>query len=292
MEYNYNIMTEVTELVEYDDGEGLMLEIEFDGDTLWLTIPQIAALFETGVENVRRHINNIYADNELVKKRTSKESLDVVHNRPNFRVSVYNLDVVISVGYRVKSTIATRFRQWATIVIRDRVSGNYSVLAQEEALRLLTRIQVDDSTTHLISLATGKHQVVDKDSFLAAGDIGLYRVSRDQVEANRGIPEGKLYDYIGSTELGMHVFRLTQTAEALRVDADKGNRLSQIEAEDIHEDIATRTRATAHKFHKQYPEELPTARNIELVRQKNRSLLRHKVAPVPINDQTELNLDV
>jgi len=284
-------MADVLEMVEYDDGQGLLLEIVFDGDTLWMTIPQIADLFKTNVENVRYHVNNIYGEKELDRKRTSKDSLEVVERRPNYRLTVYNLDVVISVGYRIKSAIATQFRQWATQVIRDRLSGDFSALAQEEALRLLTRVQIDDSTTHLISLATDKHKVVDKDSFLAAGDYGLYRMSREEVEANRDIPGGKLYDYIGSTELGMHVYRLTQTAEALNVDAKKGYRHSQQEAESIHEDIATRTRAESHKTHGQYPEELPKAKNIELVRQKQRALLKRKQPPKIIDEQTKLDLD-
>lgn len=285
-------MAEVYELIEYKDGSGLLLEFEYDGETIWLTQRQIAAIFNTSVENVRVHIANIYRDKELDKNTTSKESLGVVENRPNTRVTVYNLDVVISVGYRVQSAIATKFRQWATKTLKERVSTNYAALAQEEAIRLLTRVQVDDGTQRLISVATREHHVVDENSFLAAGDEGLYHMTRNEVEQQRGIPEGKLYDYIGSTELGMHVYRLTQAAEALRVDAKNGYRHEQEEAENIHRDIAERTRATSHVTHGQYPEELPVAQNIELLKLRQRALLRHSQAgKVAHGEQLELVLN-
>lgn len=271
-------MAEVYELIRYDDDSGLLLEFEYDGETLWLTSLQIAALFDTTRQNVEGHVQNIYKDEELLADRTSKKNLQVVENRPNYRVTVYNLDMVISVGYRVKSVTATKFRQWATQVIRDRATSNYSGLAQEEALRLLTRAQVDESTDRLVNVATLEHKVIDEDSFLAAGDEGLYHMTREEVESNRNIPEGKLYDYIGSTELGMHVFRLTQTAEALRIDAKRGNHLTQEDAEEIHRDIAERTRASAHLAHEQYPEDLPVEENIESLTQRRQTTLKESRA--------------
>lgn len=270
--YNNGTM-DINELIEYKDGSGLLLEFEYDGETLWLSVAQIAALFNTTRPNITQHVQNIYNEAELDPKRTSKKNLQVVENRPNLAVTVYNLDMVISVGYRVKSTTATKFRQWATRTIQERTESNYAAMAQEEAIRILTRVQVDESAERLISITRSDHHIVNEDSFLAAGDEGLYRMSRDEIERNRNIPSGKLYDYIGSTELGMHVFRLTQTAEALRIDAKKGYRHDQDEAEIIHKDIAERTRAQAHLAHGQYPEDLPVVEDIEAVKLRHNSLL-------------------
>lgn len=282
---------DVNELIEYKDGSGLLLEFEYDGETLWLTVAQIAALFSTSRQNVELHIQNIYKEKELNQKRTSKKNLQVVENRPNLAVTVYNLDVVISVGYRVRSTTATRFRQWATQTIKERAENNYAAMAQEEAIRILTRAQVDEGEERLISVVRSDHHVVNEDSFLAAGDEGLYHMSRDEAEQNRGIPVGKLYDYIGSTELGMHVFRLTQTAEALRVDAKRGYHHDQDEAETIHKDIAERTRAQAHLAHGQYPEDLSTAEDIESVKLKHDALLeRLEAGRVATGEQTRLDV--
>jgi len=283
-------MTEVYELIKYDDGSGLLLEFEYDGETLWLSTAQIAALFGTSRQNIELHIQNIYREGELISETTSKKNLQVVDNRPNLRVAVYNLDVVISVGYRVKSSTATKFRQWATSVIKERISNDYAALAQEEAIRLLTRVQVEESTDRLISVAR-IHHVIDEGSFLRAGDEGLYHMTRDEVELERDIPQGRLYDYIGSTELGMHVYRLTQTTEALRVDAKKGYRHSQGEAEDIHRDIAERTRAASHLTHGQYPEELAKSEDIAITTQKRHDLLG-KTQAGNVAQGSQLGLDI
>jgi len=267
-------------MVEYrDDKDDLMLNVMFDGETIWLTQDEIALLFDTSRSNVNQHIKTIYKDEELEKSTTCKKFLQVGDNGKRYYIQRYNLDMIISVGYKVRSKTATRFRKWATNVISERITGNYVNLAQEEALRLLTRVQVDDSTTSLVGVATTKHKVRNEESFLDAGDRGMYHSSRDEVERNRHIPDGKLYDYIGSAELGMHVYRLTQTAEAFNVDAKAGYIHDQEEAEAIHNNISEYTRAMSHKVHQQYPEDLPKAQNIEIIKAKNRALLkRHKPA--------------
>lgn len=284
-------MTEIVELIEYKDGTGLLLEIEYDGDTLWMSIGQIAALLETTKQNVSKHIKNIFDEGELDISTCVNEKLTVVENSRKYTVQYYNLDVVISVGYRVRSATATKFRQWATAVIKERIEGNYSSFAQEEALRLLARVQISDSTDNLVEIATNQHKVKDEDKFLAAGDEGLYHMSREEVEEHRKIPVGKLYDYIGSTELGMHVYRLTQTSEALKTDAKKGHAHSQEEAEEIHKDIAERTRAMSHKTHGNHPEDLPVAENLELTKQKRETLdIVNEQLPQVIVTQAELDL--
>lgn len=277
-------------LVQYtDDTDKLLLDVKFDGETTWLSEDEIALLFDTSRSNVGSHIKTIYQDEELDKSTTLKKFLKVGDNSKRYYVNHYNLDMIIAVGYRVKSKTATKFRKWATNIIREHItSGNYAALAQEEALRLLTRVQVDDGTVKLIGVATTKHNVRNEESFLEAGNLGLYNATRDEVEENRKIPSGKLYDYIGSAELGMHVFRLTQTAEALNHSAKQGYVHNQTEAEEIHYDISARTRGMAHTVHGQYPEELPKAPNLDTVRAKNRALMRPKKAKNTDEDQTTL----
>src|SRR3990167_424882 len=117
-------------------------------------------------------------------------------------------------------------------------------------------------------------------------------MSREDIERERDIHKGRLYDYIGSTELGMHVYRLTQTAEALRVDAANGYRHEQEEAEEIHRDIAERTRADAHLAHGQYPEDLPVAKDINLLRSKRQKFIEQTQAgKAASGKQLELGLN-
>lgn len=98
------------------------IEVRLDGETVWLSQAQMAELFETTKQNVSLHIRNLFEEGELVREGTVKESLTVQHEgdrevrRP---VDLYNLDVIISVGYRVKSHRGTQFRIWATQRLRE-----------------------------------------------------------------------------------------------------------------------------------------------------------------------------
>ncbi len=93
------------------------IDVRFDGDTVWLTQNNLAELFQTTKQNINLHAQNIFEEGELIKNRTVKDFLTVQKEgtRAISRdVEYYNLDLIISIGYRVKSSIATAFRQWAT----------------------------------------------------------------------------------------------------------------------------------------------------------------------------------
>lgn len=103
-----------SELIVYQSSDGqVKLDVRLENETVWLTQEQIAALFATTKQNVSKHIANIFTDGELSPEQTVNEKLTVVENRRRYRVKHYNLDVIISVGYRINSVVATRFRQWA-----------------------------------------------------------------------------------------------------------------------------------------------------------------------------------
>ena len=95
-------------IYEGDDG-GFYIEVRFEGDTVWLTIDQMAELFNKSRSTINEHILNIYAENELAEQDTIKKigNSDFSTKPTNY----YNIDVIISVGYRVSSTQGTRFRQ-------------------------------------------------------------------------------------------------------------------------------------------------------------------------------------
>lgn len=109
------------EIYKTQDGE-TAIEVKFEQDTVWLSQQQMAELFEQTKQNISLHINNCYKEGELEKTATVKEYL-TVQNEGNRavkrRIEYYNLDVVISVGYRVKSKRGTQFRQWATQRLND-----------------------------------------------------------------------------------------------------------------------------------------------------------------------------
>ncbi len=108
-------------LYQTEDGQ-VRLDVRLQDETVWLTQQMIAELFQTTVPNISMHIRNIYEEGELTPEATIKKFLTVrPEGKRNVRreLDFYNLDMIISVGYRVKSLIATRFRIWATQRLKE-----------------------------------------------------------------------------------------------------------------------------------------------------------------------------
>lgn len=100
------------------DGK-LKIDVRFDDETVWLTQQQMAELFQTSKQNVSLHIQNVFSERELAEDSVVKESLTTAADGKNYATRLYNLDVIISVGYRVKSHRGTQFRMWATQRLRE-----------------------------------------------------------------------------------------------------------------------------------------------------------------------------
>ncbi|MDX9744558.1 MAG: RhuM family protein [Arcobacteraceae bacterium] len=110
-----------SDMVVYDDGE-IELNVSFKKETVWLTQSQLCELFGRDKSVISRHISNIFSDGELEKSSTVAKNAIVQFEggREILReIEYYNLDVIISVGYRVKSQKGVRFRQWATSVLKN-----------------------------------------------------------------------------------------------------------------------------------------------------------------------------
>ena len=111
------------EIILYQREDGaVQIDVRVEDETVWLTQQQIAELFDTTKQNVNLHIQNIFNEGELLPEATVKKSLTVQNEgtrEVRRQLAYYNLDVIISVGYRIKSIIATHFRQWATQRLRE-----------------------------------------------------------------------------------------------------------------------------------------------------------------------------
>jgi hypothetical protein len=101
-----------------EDGK-LKIDVRFEGETVWLAQQQMAELFQTTKQNVSLHIRNTFSEGELREESVVKESLTTAADGKNYATKFYNLDVIISVGYRVKSLRGTQFRIWATQQLRE-----------------------------------------------------------------------------------------------------------------------------------------------------------------------------
>lgn len=162
----------MSELLIYniDDRE---VSVRLEGETVWLTQRQMGDLFDTTPENVLMHLKNVFGDNELDEPATTKDFLVVQTEgarQVKRKLKHYNLDAIISVGYRVNSKRGVQFRQWATRTLRDHLIGGYTLnqarlaergLAEaEQALELLARTLnnqslVNDEGKEVVALITG-----------------------------------------------------------------------------------------------------------------------------------------
>ena len=135
-------MQQTGEIILYQPDESVQLEVRLEEETVWLTQQQMTLLFETTKQNVSLHINNIFKEEELSPISTVKEYLTVQQegNRIIKRnQKYYNLDVIISVGYRVKSRRGTQFRIWANKVLKDYLLKGYAL--NQRLLRIENQLE-------------------------------------------------------------------------------------------------------------------------------------------------------
>ena len=154
---NIQPVADDSQIVLYQPDDSIRLEVKLDQDTVWLTQAQMTELFRTTRNNITMHIRNIFKENELDEKSVCKETLHTAADGKRYRTKIYNLDVIISVGYRVKSPIGTRFRQWANAVIKQYLLQGYSVNRHLIALQE----NMDKRMTHIEDVQAKQQQQLD-----------------------------------------------------------------------------------------------------------------------------------
>ena len=125
------------EIILYQLDSSIRLEVRMEEDTVWLTQAQMAMLFGCSQDNIGLHLKNLYAEGEIEQDATTEE-ISVVRFEGNRRVTRrimhYNLDAILSVGYRVSSKNATKFRQWANRILKDYLLRGYAINQRIERL--------------------------------------------------------------------------------------------------------------------------------------------------------------
>ncbi len=135
------------EIVIYTSADGkISLDTKLENETIWLTQDMMAKLFETTPQNITMHIKNIYDDEELEQNSTCKDFLQVRNEGKRTvsrRLTHYNLDMILSVGYRIKSKTAVQFRKWATNILKEYLIKGYAInqKAIKEQREKLTSLQ-------------------------------------------------------------------------------------------------------------------------------------------------------
>lgn len=140
-------MEKLNEIVLFEtEDKAVTLSVPVDQETVWLTQAQMTELFATTKQNVSLHINNCFKEGELDKEAVVKDFLTTASDGKNYKTKYYNLDVIISVGYRVKSKRGVEFRKWANSVLKQYILKGYAVndnrIAQlGEVIQIMKRTQ-------------------------------------------------------------------------------------------------------------------------------------------------------
>lgn len=162
-------------LYQSPDGQ-IRLDVQLDHDTVWLTQAQMSELFEVSRPNITMHLRNVFKEDELQGESVSKESLLTAADGKTYRTKAYNLDVIISVGYRVKSKRGTSFRQWATKILREYLVQGY--VLNEQRLRESARQLAD-----LKRLVQLQAEVANSQELTANQSDALLRILGDYARA-------------------------------------------------------------------------------------------------------------
>lgn len=116
-------------VVYVDDNGQPQVDVRFQDETVWLTQAQLVELYQSSKANVSEHIKNIFDEGELDKNSVVRKFRTTASDGKNYEVNYYNLDMIISLGYRIKSNIATKFRIWATDRLREHIIKSLKFLS-------------------------------------------------------------------------------------------------------------------------------------------------------------------
>ena len=160
-------MEKMNEIVLFETKDkAVTLSVPVEHETVWLTQAQMTELFNTSKQNVSLHINNCFKEGELDKDSVVKDFLTTAEDGKNYRTKYYNLDVIISVGYRVKSKRGIEFRKWANSVLKQYILQGYAVnnnrIAQlGEVIQIMKRTQNSLDSKQVLSVIEKYSEALD-----------------------------------------------------------------------------------------------------------------------------------
>lgn len=160
------------EIYQGSDGQ-TQIEVRFEGDTFWLPLQQISELFQRDKSVISRHIKNIYKEGELIRDATVAKNATVQmegKRKVEREIEFYNLDLILSVGYRVNSKQGTQFRIWATKRLKDYLIQGYTINEN----RLAQKPTLEEKAATLLYLIVKNHGFVDGNKRIAAACFLLF----------------------------------------------------------------------------------------------------------------------
>ncbi|MEI6091339.1 MAG: RhuM family protein [bacterium] len=212
------------------------IEVRIDEETVWLSQQQMATLFNQSKQNISLHINNCFKEGELEKLATVKESLTVQkegNRKVKRNIEYFNLDVIISVGYRVKSKQGTQFRIWANRVLKDYLLKGYAI--NNRINRLEDNMEAIKSKVNEIDLQIHSHLIPTQGIFFDGKVFDAYNFVADLVrKAEKSILV--IDNYIDDSVL-------------MLLSKKKENVVCTL----LTKNISDQMKLDAEKFNKQYP---------------------------------------
>lgn len=221
----------MSDVVVYNNGE-LEINVSVENETIWLNQKQLSELFEVESNNITYHIKNIYKQKELENFSTTQK-IRVVQKEGNREVERnidhYNLDMIISIGYRVNSLTATKFRQWATSILKDYIQNGYVINSEKITQQRLLSIENDVETikSHIqnnsLELKQGifyDGQIFDAYVFVS----NLIKNTRDTIILiDNYIDESVLTLFSKNRDVQIEIYTQTITKQ-LKLDIEKYNK--------------------------------------------------------------------
>lgn len=233
-------------LVIYNDGE-LELDVSIDYETVWLSRTQMSELFGRDIKTIGKHINNIFSEGELSKISVVANFATTAKDGKTYNVEYYNLDVVISVGYRVKSQKGVNFRQWATSVLKKYILNGYVINGEKITHQRFITLENDvialKSKVENISNSLEDKSLKSKQGIFFDGQIfdaylfvsGLVKKAKNSIILIDNYCDETTLSILGKCEPNVKVKILTKSiTKELRVDLQKHNtQYAKIEAKEF-----------------------------------------------------------
>ena len=204
------------------ENQGVKLEVNLKDETVWLTQKQMAELFDKDRRTITRHIQNIYKDGELEESSVCSFFEHTAEDGKNYKVQYYNLDMIISVGYRVNSKRGVMFRKWATTILKDYMLKGYAINQR--------RLEYLEKTVKLIDIANRIDERLEGDDAKEIlRVIGGYSKALDLLDDYdhrtlkkvKGNTDERMIKYEDCLEV-IEKLRFNQESDLFAVERDKG----------------------------------------------------------------------
>jgi hypothetical protein len=218
------------EIILYQTGElPEHIEVKLEDETVWLTQAQMATLFGQTKQNISLHINNCFKEGELMADSVVKDSLTTAKDGKKYSTKYFNLDVIISVGYRVKSKQGTQFRIWATHVLRDYLLKGYAL--NQRMNRIENNFDQLSKEVNKISLQLKTQELPNQGVFFDGQIYDAYELASRIVRSAKkeiilidNYMDESTITHLSKKAEKVKVFLLTQTiSKQLALDVKKAN---------------------------------------------------------------------